>query len=233
MFDCFNNNTLILNLKPGKMELVIYGTAWNLATQLECNVELKGSKINHATHYEYLGVSLDQHLTMSQQTTKIYTRINQRLKQLRRVHKNLIRSTAETICVSMIEPISLYCAPIYAGIHSHANKLKKLEGKAKNTVRLTNHNNIERKIKIWTATEVFKCLNGIKKNDTVINFNYFNHSIGTRGNGNRLVPPKSTNKAGWKSFIIQGALTYNLLSGILRKENFICRLKRILAETKF
>ena len=136
LFDCFNNNTLILNLKPGKTELVIYGTAWNLATQLECNVELKGSKINHATHYEYLGVSLDQHLTMSQQTTKICKRIIQRLKQLRRVRKNLTHSAPETIYVSMIEPISLYCAPIYAGIYSYVNKLKKLEDKAKNIVRL-------------------------------------------------------------------------------------------------
>ena len=122
--------------------------------------------------------------------------MNQRLKQLRRVRKNLTHSAAERIYFSMIEPTSLYCAPIYAGIYSYVNKLKKLEDKARNTVRLTNHDNIERKIKIRTATEVFKYLNGIKKNDTVINFNYFNHSIGTRGNGNRLVPPKSTNKAG-------------------------------------
>ena len=76
-------------------------------------------------------------------------------------------------------------------------------------------------------------MNGIKKNETVINFNYFNHSIGTRGNGNRLAVPKSTNEAGRKSFIIQGALTYNLLPGVLMKENSICRFKRILAETKF
>ena len=59
-----------------------------------------------------------------------------------------------------MEPISLYCAPIYAGIYSYVNKLKKLEHKAKNTVSLTNHDNIERKIKIRTATEVFKSLNG-------------------------------------------------------------------------
>ena len=170
---------------------------------------------------------------MSQQTTKTYKRINQRLKQLRRVRKNLTHSAAETVYVSMIEPISLYCAPIYAGIYSCVSKLLKLEGKAKNTVRLTNHDNIERKIKIRTATEVFKYLNGIKNNGTVINFNYFNHSIGTRGNGNRLVVLKSTNEAGRKSFIIQGALTYNLLPGVLMKENSICRFKRILAETKF
>ena len=57
MLDWFNNNNIILNLKPGKKELVIYGS--------EFNAELKGSKINHATHYEYLGVSMDQHVTIS------------------------------------------------------------------------------------------------------------------------------------------------------------------------
>ena len=98
---------------------------------------------------------MDQHLTMSQQTTKIYKRINQRLKQLRRVRKNLTHSATETIYVCMIEPISLYCSPIYAGIYFHVNKLKKLEDKAKNTVSLTNHDNIEVKIKTRTATEVF------------------------------------------------------------------------------
>ena len=170
---------------------------------------------------------------MSQQSTKIYKRINQRLKQLRRVRKNLTHSADETTYVSKIEPISLYCALIHPDIYSYVNKLQKSEDKAKNTVRLTNHDNIERKIKIRTATEVFKYLNGIKKNETVINFNYFNHSIGTRGNGNRLAVPKSTNEAGRKSFIIQGALVYNFLPGIFRKENSICRFKRILAAAKF
>ena len=95
---------------------------------MQCRV--KRSKIIHETQYECLGFSLDQHLTMSQQTAKIDRRINQRLKQLRRVRKNLTHSAAETIYVSMIEPISLYCALVYAGIYSYLNKLKKLEDKA-------------------------------------------------------------------------------------------------------
>ena len=98
---------------------------------------------------------------------------------------------------------------------------------------LTNHDNLERKIKIRPATKVFKYMNGMKKNDTVINFNYFNHSIGVRGNGNWLVVPKSTNEAGRKSFIIQCALIYNLLPEILKEENTISRFNWILAETKF
>ena len=35
LFDWFNNNDLILNLKTGKTELVIYGSARNLASQPE------------------------------------------------------------------------------------------------------------------------------------------------------------------------------------------------------
>ena len=50
LFNWFNNNNLTVNLKPGKRELDIYGTARNLATQPEFNVKLKCSKINHATH---------------------------------------------------------------------------------------------------------------------------------------------------------------------------------------
>ena len=54
LFDWFNNNNLIL--KPGKTELVIYSTARNLATQLECNVELKGSKIKNILVFHWTNI---------------------------------------------------------------------------------------------------------------------------------------------------------------------------------
>ena len=54
LFDWFNNNNLIL--KPGKTELVIYSTARNLATQLECNVELKGSKIKNTLVFHWTNI---------------------------------------------------------------------------------------------------------------------------------------------------------------------------------
>ena len=45
----FTNNNLILNLKKGKTELVIYGTSQKLAKQPSCNVSLHGTPINQAT----------------------------------------------------------------------------------------------------------------------------------------------------------------------------------------
>ena len=70
----FTNNNLILNLKKGKTELVIYGSSQKLTKKLPCNVSLNGTPINQATSYEYLGITLDNHLTMSMQIDKIYKR---------------------------------------------------------------------------------------------------------------------------------------------------------------
>ena len=63
----FTNNNLILNLKKSKTELVIYGTSQKLAKQPSCNVSSNGTPINQATSYEYLGITLDNHLKMSMQ----------------------------------------------------------------------------------------------------------------------------------------------------------------------
>ena len=53
----FTNNNLILNLKKGKTELVLYQTSQKLAKQPSCNVSLHDTPINQATSYEYLGIT--------------------------------------------------------------------------------------------------------------------------------------------------------------------------------
>ena len=187
-------------------------TARNLKTQLHCDIELHNTKINHATKYEYLGVTLDKHLSMSDQTSKVHKRVNQRVNLLKRVRINLSPSAAQTIYNSMIEPIAFYCAPIYSGIAPFINKLTILENKVHTVINCPKRNKFENKIKQRTVVEVFKYLHGIKKNEPTINFELFNHSFGTRGNGNRLVVPKSKNEAGRRSFVVQGALTYNFIT---------------------
>ena len=129
----------------------------------------------------------------------------------------------------MIEPIALYCAPIYPGITSYINKLTNLEDKGYRIINCTKPKSFDSKIKERTATEVFKYLNKIKNNE-IITFSTFNHSIGTRGNGNRLIIPKSINEAGRKSFTIQGALAYNMLPVSTRNQSSLCMFKRDLKD---
>ena len=88
---CFTNNNLILNLKKGKTELVIYSTSQELAKQPSCNVSLNGTPINQATSYEYLGITLDSHLTMSMQIDKIYKQALNQVKLLLPTSLNLLQ----------------------------------------------------------------------------------------------------------------------------------------------
>ena len=60
----FDNNELIINLKKGKTESMIFGTSKrvNKLKSKVMEIELNGEKINGASSYKYLGIQLDQTL---------------------------------------------------------------------------------------------------------------------------------------------------------------------------
>ncbi len=53
------------NALRGKTEFVLYGSPQKLSRQSECNIAMNNPIINQAKEYEYLGVTLDRHLTLS------------------------------------------------------------------------------------------------------------------------------------------------------------------------
>ena len=55
----FDKKNLILNLKKGKTEFVLYRSSKKLSTQADISI-----KINNITTYKYLGVSLDNQLSV-------------------------------------------------------------------------------------------------------------------------------------------------------------------------
>ena len=118
----FTNNNLILYLKKGKTELVVYGTSQKLAKQPSCNVSLHGTPIYQTTSYEYFGITLDDHLTMSMQIDKIYKRALNRVKLLQRIRPNISPLVAEKIYSAMIRPVLFYCYPIYLCVGESAKK---------------------------------------------------------------------------------------------------------------
>ena len=97
----------------------------------------------------------------------------------------------------MIIPMMLYCSPVYLGLPGVHQKFTKLEFRAYKTIKTQPQitNTITNKMKQRSAIEVFKHIHQLKKNN-IIKFNVFQHNISTRGNGNRLVIPKSNNEAG-------------------------------------
>ena len=97
-------------------------------------------------------------LSNQTKTKKWFKRINQKLNLLRRVRSQLTSNAANNIYRLMIEPIMLYCAPIYAGVQTFHTKSIQVERKASKIV--VKSENISNKIKQRTVIKVFKYLRG-------------------------------------------------------------------------
>ena len=63
------------------------------------------------TSYKYLGVILDNRLTLQEHVNNVCKKCSTRIKLLSRLRQNMGPNVANTIYNSMIKPIALYCYP--------------------------------------------------------------------------------------------------------------------------
>ena len=82
-------NNLALNLKKGKTEFVLYGAHQKLSRMSKCEITINNSVINESSAYCYLGVTLDNHLTLQEHVNNIYRKCSARVKLLSRVRQNM------------------------------------------------------------------------------------------------------------------------------------------------
>ena len=70
----FRDNELILNLKKGKAETVLFGTAKRLSKQTRnsLSIEIDGVPVHHVDSYVYLGNQLDSKLNLNDNFDKVY-----------------------------------------------------------------------------------------------------------------------------------------------------------------
>ena len=73
----FDKKNLILNIKKGKTEFVLYRSSKKLSTQADISI-----KINNITTYKYLGVSLDNHLSPQNYVRDMYKKASRHVKML-------------------------------------------------------------------------------------------------------------------------------------------------------
>ncbi len=83
-------NHLTLNLKRGKTEFLLFGTAKRLSKKSSSPINIKinyGEQVNRSMQYKYWGVLLDHHLTFHEQVRTVYHKTSTRLMLLKRVFK--------------------------------------------------------------------------------------------------------------------------------------------------
>ena len=102
-------NELLINLKKGKTEMMVFGTGKRLSAQPRLlRVEYRGQPINKTQSYKYLGYVLDPGLTLSENFEAAYKKAGNRVRLLSRIRNYVTQSVATKIYQMMIVPIITY-----------------------------------------------------------------------------------------------------------------------------
>ena len=123
---CLIENELIINLKKGKTEALLFGTSQRVSKQHEnFNVRFREDNISITTSYKYLGVELNQSLNINSHFDKCYKRASSRLSLMSKIRNQLTAEAAKAIYQSVILPNFTYCSILNLNLTS--TQIQKLE----------------------------------------------------------------------------------------------------------
>ena len=98
-------NELLLNLKRGKTESMLFGTKKRLKSHgRDLIVSFNDSKINFVNSYVYLGNLIDSSLNLTENFDLCYKRASGRLRLLKRIRSHLTTEAATAVYHSMLVP---------------------------------------------------------------------------------------------------------------------------------
>jgi hypothetical protein len=81
----FYENNLVINLKKGKTEFILYGTPNKLSKAEKMDIMIRNEPVNEVQAYQYLRVKMDKSLTYVEHKDKIYKEPMRRVKLLSRI----------------------------------------------------------------------------------------------------------------------------------------------------
>ena len=135
--DWFEENELILNLKKGKSEVMLFGTPQRISKLKKetLNINYRSRAINVTTEYKYLGVHIDSTLNLNTHFDKVYKKASGKLKLLEKLRYQLDTKSAQAIYNLMIVPTITYCSTLQANLTSTRKKcLQSFVNRASKTI---------------------------------------------------------------------------------------------------
>ena len=227
-----NENELIINVKKGKTEIMIFGTS-NKLKKLDSppfNIDHNGEQIYHTTSYKYLGMMLTPNLNMTEYLTKSIKKASSRIRLLKKTRTFMDKQTAKLVYNCLVFPLFTYCSlSLYGPTPNYLKeRIDKLEQKAEKLVGCGIPKR-EVVLKKKLCLFVHRCL---YNNDIPESFEgYFefkNTTMNTRNNGSMLKIPPIKLECARASFKYQGISLFNSLDKKLRMEQNFRTFKKNL-----
>ena len=219
---CYENE-LLMNLKKGKTEAMLFGTAQKLSRiKNELKLQYRNTPIQNVNEYRYLGNIMDCKLLMNTDFDNKCKKISQRLKLLSRIRQCVTQYTAEKIYNIMIMPILTYCSQLHVFLNTtQSKKLAAISNRASRIINNTDLRcrDLQKSVEIHNNIFIKRCL----ENKLCENFkNYFrinNLKVNTRNRGILLTLPKVKLEFERRAFYFYGAKLFNDLPKEIRNES--------------
>ena len=130
---CYQNE-LILNMKKGKTESMLLGTAQRLKGK-EIEIRYRGELINSTERYTYLGNILDPTLTLNDDFQRKYKKSSKRVNLLTKMKPFLTQHAVKKIYTAMVLPVVTYCSNLHLIITKYQDeRLESLERRGSEVV---------------------------------------------------------------------------------------------------
>jgi hypothetical protein len=203
-----NKNELIINLKKGKTESLLFGTAKRLnSVKKPFEVKYQSTIINNVSEYKYLGNVVDATVTLSNDFDKKYRKASNRVQLLQKLRPYLTKSASMMIYNSMIVPLLTYCGIINLNTNrTQLSKFNSIERRSARIIGTKRVPSIKNRIEIRANVIVRNALNGMLCSNFNNYFTINTHAKLTR-NGNFLIKlPKIKLEFARSSFYYFGAL---------------------------
>ena len=189
--DYLTKNELVINLKPGKTESIMFGTRKKLNQNHQfINLQYNSQPISTTKEYKYLGNILDQTLSFNTNFNRVYKKTSAKLRLLWSLKLYLSPESLVKIYKGILLSVLLYsCTTNLNLTNSQMSKLSSLDNRiAKITGK--KQTPIESEMKKHSVILVKKCLNNEVCENFVTFFTIRNHEVNTRNNGFLLQVPR-------------------------------------------
>ena len=225
----FRENELIINLKPGKTEIMLFGIAKRLKTVGEqFQILYNNQEISFTNTYKYLENIIDHHLNCSENFEKSYKKASGRLRLLERMRCYLTLKAARLVYIMMVVPlVTLGCTLKSPYNATQKLKLASLDKRARKIVK-SNVPSIDNFANRERTLFVKKCL--CKESNEELNnyFQVFEHKYTTRNNEKSIKLPPVTLEVSKQGLYFSGGVLYNKLPIEIRNVGLYKEFKKLV-----
>ena len=233
-----SESELVINLKKGKTESILFGTAIKLNRTEPLQIFCQNTLINNTDTYEYLGNLIDPSVNLGKNFDKRYKKAAGRVRLLQRVRPYLTVTAAERIFEMTISPLLTYCCLTKLSLtQTQKNFLQSIENRASRLIYGMNNDKKVIPINHQRYTKacliVRKCLNNNLCSPMKNYFQVNDHTKNTRNQNSLIKLPKLRLELGKQTFLYSGAKLYNNLPLNFRKEKDFSKFKVVLKSHTF